>query len=84
LEPPPGYRSTAIGTTPSAEFRALGVAHHPSSLLGKYKHMIIDAWGQHPTLRHSSDPIFDSLRPIFDTSSDKRFLNQALATLLQT
>lgn len=24
--------------------------------------MIIDAWAQHPTARHSSDPIFDSLR----------------------
>lgn len=24
--------------------------------------MIIDAWSQHPTLRHSQDPIFDSLR----------------------
>lgn len=24
--------------------------------------MIIDAWGQHPTLRHAADPIFDSLR----------------------
>ena len=24
--------------------------------------MIIDAWAQHPTLRHISDPIFDSLR----------------------
>jgi len=24
--------------------------------------MIIDAWAQHPTLRHSNDPIFDSLR----------------------
>lgn len=24
--------------------------------------MIIDAWGQHPTLRHTQDPIFDSLR----------------------
>ena len=24
--------------------------------------MIIDAWGQHPTLRHSQDPVFDSLR----------------------
>ncbi len=24
--------------------------------------MIIDAWGQHPTLRHSSDPTFESLR----------------------
>lgn len=24
--------------------------------------MIIDAWAQHPTLRHASDPIFDSLR----------------------
>jgi len=24
--------------------------------------VIIDAWGQHPTLRHSQDPIFDSLR----------------------
>ena len=24
--------------------------------------MIIDVWGQHPTLRHISDPIFDSLR----------------------
>lgn len=24
--------------------------------------MIIDAWGQHPTLRHAQDPMFDSLR----------------------
>ena len=24
--------------------------------------MIIDAWGQHPTLRHIQDPMFDSLR----------------------
>jgi hypothetical protein len=24
--------------------------------------MIIDAWAQHPTLRHIQDPIFDSLR----------------------
>ena len=24
--------------------------------------MIIDAWGQHPTLRHIADPLFDSLR----------------------
>ncbi len=24
--------------------------------------MIIDAWGQHPTLRHTQSPIFDSLR----------------------
>ena len=24
--------------------------------------MIIDAWAQHPTLRHSQDPVFDSLR----------------------
>lgn len=24
--------------------------------------MIIDAWAQHPTARHSSDAIFDSLR----------------------
>ena len=24
--------------------------------------MIIDVWGQHPTLRHAQDPIFDSLR----------------------
>ncbi len=24
--------------------------------------MIIDAWGQHPTLRHTNDPMFDSLR----------------------
>ncbi len=24
--------------------------------------MIIDAWAQHPTLRHAADPIFDSLR----------------------
>lgn len=24
--------------------------------------MIIDAWAQHPTLRHGADPIFDSLR----------------------
>lgn len=24
--------------------------------------MIIDAWAQHPTLRHTADPIFDSLR----------------------
>ena len=24
--------------------------------------MIVDAWAQHPTLRHARDPIFDSLR----------------------
>jgi hypothetical protein len=24
--------------------------------------MIIDAWAQHPTLRHMRDPIFESLR----------------------
>ena len=24
--------------------------------------MIIDAWAQHPTLRHTTDPMFDSLR----------------------
>jgi hypothetical protein len=24
--------------------------------------MIVDAWAQHPTLRHSQDPIFESLR----------------------
>ncbi|MBL4906163.1 MAG: hypothetical protein JKX94_01820 [Sneathiella sp.] len=24
--------------------------------------MIIDAWAQHPTLRHSQEPIFESLR----------------------
>lgn len=24
--------------------------------------MIIDDWGQHPTLRHTQDPIFDALR----------------------
>jgi predicted TIM-barrel fold metal-dependent hydrolase len=24
--------------------------------------MIIDAWGQHPTLRHLQDPMFESLR----------------------
>ncbi len=24
--------------------------------------MLVDAWGQHPTLRHSRDPMFDSLR----------------------
>lgn len=24
--------------------------------------MIVDAWSQHPTLRHATDPIFDSLR----------------------
>ena len=23
---------------------------------------IIDAWAQHPTLRHTQDPVFDSLR----------------------
>jgi len=28
----------------------------------KGESMKIDAWGQHPTLRHSQDPIFDSLR----------------------
>ncbi|CAF3945931.1 unnamed protein product [Rotaria sordida] len=28
----------------------------------KQSTMIIDAWGQHPTLRHIQDPIFDSLR----------------------
>ena len=26
------------------------------------RRMIIDAWAQHPTLRHSRDPLFDSLR----------------------
>lgn len=31
--------------------------------------MIIDAWGQHPTLRHSQDPIFDSLRRWTKTSA---------------
>ena len=25
-------------------------------------HEIVDAWAQHPTLRHISDPIFESLR----------------------
>lgn len=30
--------------------------------------MIIDAWGQHPTLRHSQDPIFASLRRWTKTS----------------
>jgi hypothetical protein len=25
-------------------------------------HQIIDAWAQHPTLRHIADPIFESLR----------------------
>ena len=25
-------------------------------------HTIIDAWAQHPTLRHLNDPMFDSLR----------------------
>ncbi|CAF3187318.1 unnamed protein product [Rotaria socialis] len=29
---------------------------------GTKQHTIIDAWGQHPTLRHIQDPIFDSLR----------------------
>lgn len=33
-----------------------GAAHEMETI------MIIDAWGQHPTLRHSQDPIFDSLR----------------------
>ncbi len=30
--------------------------------------MIIDAWSQHPTLRHASDPIFESLRRWTKTS----------------
>lgn len=30
--------------------------------------MIIDAWAQHPTLRHTKDPIFDSLRRWTKTS----------------
>ena len=29
---------------------------------GSARTEIIDAWAQHPTLRHLSDPIFDSLR----------------------
>ena len=28
----------------------------------KVQSRIIDAWGQHPTLRHSQDPVFESLR----------------------
>ncbi len=28
----------------------------------KQESRIIDAWGQHPTLRHSQDPVFESLR----------------------
>lgn len=31
--------------------------------------MIIDVRGQHPTLRHSQDPIFDSLRRWTKTAS---------------
>lgn len=31
--------------------------------------MIIDAWAQHPTLRHGQDPIFDSLRRWTKTAS---------------
>lgn len=31
--------------------------------------MIIDAWAQHPTLRHAQDPIFDSLRRWTRTSA---------------
>ncbi len=31
--------------------------------------MIIDVWDQHPTLRHSQDPIFDSLRRWAKTAS---------------
>ena len=31
--------------------------------------MIIDAWAQHPTLRHGADPIFDSLRRWTGTES---------------
>lgn len=36
--------------------------------------MIIDAWGQHPTLRHSQDPIFDSLRRWTRTEAPKEQL----------
>lgn len=36
--------------------------------------MIIDAWAQHPTLRHSQDPIFDSLRRWTKTEKPTREL----------
>lgn len=35
--------------------------------------MIIDSWGQHPTLRHSQDPMFDSIRRWTNT---ERLLNE--------
>lgn len=36
--------------------------------------MIIDAWAQHPTLRNSQDPIFDSLRRWTKTETPTREL----------
>ncbi len=36
--------------------------------------MIIDAWAQHPTLRHSQDPIFESLRRWTKTETPKSAL----------
>ncbi len=44
--------------------------------------MIIDAWGQHPTLRHSQDPIFDSLRRWTHTQAETTQLPVS-ATLAQ-
>ena len=44
--------------------------------------MIIDAWAQHPTLRHSADPMFDSLRRWTKTHAPTEEL-PVVATLAQ-
>lgn len=44
--------------------------------------MIIDAWGQHPTLRHSQDPIFDSLRRWTKTKAPTEQLPVSVTTAL--
>lgn len=45
--------------------------------------MIIDAWGQHPTLRHSQDPIFASLRrwTKSETPSDQLPVSATISTM---
>lgn len=52
----PRHRAQA---PPQLAIRAL-VVNTPHAL--KENPMIIDAWAQHPTLRHSQDPMFESLR----------------------
>ena len=44
--------------------------------------MIIDAWAQHPTLRHTADPMFDSLRRWTKTHAPTEEL-PVVATLAQ-